>query len=100
MKLLTEDVLEEGWSGAGRQVEANKVDWYTRQRHSNAHQRVDGVAVEGNHDQEYAAHTVDDREEQRQLQGRVDDKGKVRKREKCERLGRKKKDSNNYIKYY
>lgn len=60
---------EEGWSGAGRQVDANVVDWRTRQRHTNSHQRVDGVTVEGNHYQEYAAQAVNDWEEQRELQG-------------------------------
>lgn len=68
LKLLTEDFLDEGWSGAGRQVDANVVDWYTRQRHSNSHQSVDGVTVEGNHYQEYTAQAEDDWEEQGQLQ--------------------------------
>lgn len=94
-KLLTEHVSEEGWSGAGRQVDANVVDRCARQRHSNSHQRVDGVAVEGNHDQENAAQAVDDWEEQRQLQGvdrgkaeEEEDMGKVRKKGKARRRRR------------
>lgn len=77
LKPLTEHVFEEGWSGAGWQVEANVVHWCTRQCHSNSHQRVDGVTVEGNHYQENTAHAVDDWEEQRQLQK----KGKQESRE-------------------
>lgn len=50
-------------------MDANVVDWCTRQRHSDSHQRVDGVTEEGNHDQKYTAQAVDDREEQRELQG-------------------------------
>lgn len=50
-------------------MDANVVDWCARQRHSDSHQGVDGVAEEGNHDQKYAAQAVDDREEQRELQG-------------------------------
>lgn len=69
VRFLTKYFFEEGWSGGGWQVNANVVDWYTWQRHSNSHQRVNGVTVEGNHDQEYAAHAVDDGEKQRQLQG-------------------------------
>lgn len=67
-------------------MDANEVDWYARQCHSNSHQRVNGVAVEGNHYQEYAAQAVEDGEEQRELQGgerrwaEEHDKGKVRKK--------------------
>lgn len=94
VKLLTEHYSEEGWSGAGRQVDANVVDWYAGQRHSNSHQRVDGVAVEGNHYQEYAAQAVDDRKEQRQLRGRErgkaeeDNKGKAEKEERRRKVER------------
>lgn len=60
LKLLTKNFLEAGWSGAGRQMDTKEVDWCARQRHRNSHQRVDGVTVERNHYQEYAAHAVDD----------------------------------------
>lgn len=56
-------------SGAGRQVDAEIVNRCARQGHTNSHQRVDGVTVEGNHDQKNAAQAVDDWEEQRQLRG-------------------------------
>lgn len=69
LKPLTNHFAEEGWSGAGRQVDANEVDWCTRQCHCNSHQRVDGITVEGNHYEENAAQAVDYWEEQRQLQG-------------------------------
>lgn len=67
---LTQDLPEEGWSGAGRLVDAEVVDWRPRERHADPHQRVGGVAVERNHHQEDAADAVDDREKQRQLQER------------------------------
>ena len=69
LKPLTNHFAEEGRSGAGRQVDANEVDWCTRQCHCNSHQRVDGITVEGNHYEENAAQAVDYWEEQRQLQG-------------------------------
>lgn len=68
MKHLTEHFAKEGWSGAVRQVDANVVDWCSGQRHGNSHQRVNRVAVEGHHHQEYTAQAVDDWKEQRQLQ--------------------------------
>lgn len=67
MTCLTDYFAKESWSGAGRQVDAKEVDWYTRQCHSYSHQRVDGVTVEGHHHQEYGAQAEDDWEEQRQL---------------------------------
>lgn len=69
MKHLTEHFAKEGGSGAARQVDANEVDRCTGQRHSNSHQRVDCVAIKGHDHQEHAAQAVDDRKEQRQLQG-------------------------------
>lgn len=49
-------------------MDADVVDGHARQGHGDAHQRVDGVAVERHHDQEDAAHAVDDGEEQGELQ--------------------------------
>lgn len=65
LKLLTEYLSKESWSGAGRQVDAQEVDWCARQRHSNSYQRVDSVTVERHHHQENAAHAVNYRKEQR-----------------------------------
>ena len=64
---LTQGPPEEDRPGAGRLVDAEVVDWRPRHGHADPHQRVDRVAVEGNHDQEDAAYAVDDREKQRQL---------------------------------
>lgn len=66
---LTKKSIEEVRSGAGQQVDAEVVNRCARQGHTNSHQSVDGVAVEGNHDQKNAAQAVDDWEEQGQLQG-------------------------------
>lgn len=67
-------------------MDANEVDWYTRQRHSYSYQRVDGVAVEGHHHKEYGAQAKDDWEEQRQLEEA--ERGKEEEKS-SERLGRK-----------
>lgn len=75
LQLLTKSFSQEGWPGFGRQVETKVVDRYTGQRHGDSHQRVNSVAVEGNHYQEYAAQAVNDREEQRQLQGSREERG-------------------------
>lgn len=89
LKPLTEHFPEEGWSRASWQVDAHVVDRYTGQRHSNPHQRVDGVTVEGNHNQEYAAKAVDKWEEQRELQGKQDlHKGKKVESEKRKRVAK------------
>lgn len=64
---LTEDFVEESGPGAARQMEAEEVDGHAGQRHGDAHQRVDGVAVERHHHQEEAAQAVHDGEEQGQL---------------------------------
>lgn len=85
---LTKCFSDEGWSWAGWQVDAEVVDWCSGQRHCNSHQRIDGVAVERHHHQEYAAQAVNDWEEQRQLQERSqeeegeegDDEAKMRKK--------------------
>lgn len=50
-------------------MDAQVVNRHARERHSDSHQRVDGVAVERNHHQEDAAQAVDDGEEQGELQG-------------------------------
>jgi len=63
-------VGHEGGPGAGRQVDAQVVDGHAGQRHADAHQGVDGVAVEGQHHQEDGAQAVDHREEQGELGGR------------------------------
>lgn len=62
-KALTEHLAEAGRSGAGRQVDANVVDGRPRQRHGDAHQRVDGVTVERHRHEEHAAQAVDHWEE-------------------------------------
>lgn len=65
---LTQTLIEEGWPGAGRLVDAEVVDWHTREGHADPHQRVDRVTVERNHHQEDAAHAVDYWEKQGELQ--------------------------------
>lgn len=74
---LTKKPIEEVRSGAGRQVDAEVVNRCARQGHTNSHQSVAGFTEEGNHDQKNAAQTVDDWEEQGQLQGA--EREKVRK---------------------
>lgn len=68
LNLCTDKFSKEGWSGAGWPVDEEVVDWCTRQCHTNSHQRIDSITVEGNHYQEHTAYAVDDREKQRQLQ--------------------------------
>lgn len=65
---LTKGLPQEGWSGAGRLVDADVVDRRPGQGHADPHQRVDGVTVERNHHQEDAADAVDYREKQGELQ--------------------------------
>lgn len=68
LNLCTDKFSKEGWSGAGWPVDEEEVDWYTRQCHTDSHQRIDSITVEGNHYQEHTAYAVDDWEKQRQLQ--------------------------------
>lgn len=64
-----ESPVEEGWPGAGGQVDTDEVDRGTRQGHRYSHQRVDGVTVKRHCHQENTAQTVDHWEEERQLNG-------------------------------
>lgn len=68
LNLCTDKFSKEGWSGAGWPVDEEEVDWCTRQCHTNSHQRIDSITVEGNHYQEHTAYAVDNWEKQRQLQ--------------------------------
>lgn len=71
---LIEGFGEEGWPGAGWQMDTHEVDRGTRQGHSYSHQRVDGVTVKRHYHQEYTAQTVHHREEQ----GQLDRPGQIR----------------------
>lgn len=62
-----ESLGEEGWPGAGGQVDTDEIDRGPRQGHSDAHQWVDGVAVKRHYHQEYTAQTVHHWEEEGQL---------------------------------
>lgn len=50
-----------------RQVNSHIINWHPRERYANSDERIDGVSEQRDDDQEQAAQTVDDGEDQGQL---------------------------------
>lgn len=77
LKILTIEPTQPFWPLFLRQVDAEVVDWYTRESNGYSNEGIDCVTIEGHDDQEKTAQAIDEGNEQCQLEGRRPKRQKI-----------------------